>query len=92
MLGKYFMNILVAFDFLGNAFLAGDPDETISSRAGKARRAGRKWGCILCGFLDKIDKGHCEKYLVETEGEDGVLKDSPAPSVGSSGLQSPRQD
>jgi len=59
----------VAFDQLGNAAANGDEDETISSRAAKARRAGRRWGCILCGLLDRIDPNHCEKSIELDEGK-----------------------
>ncbi|WP_302621011.1 hypothetical protein [Cupriavidus taiwanensis] len=41
---RYFWNVLIAIDQFGNALGAGDPDETISSRAGNAKRAGRRWG------------------------------------------------
>ncbi|WP_224742911.1 hypothetical protein [Stutzerimonas kunmingensis] len=59
----------VAFDQLGNAAANGDEDETISSRAAKARRAGRRWGCLLCGLLDRIDPDHCEKSIEHDEGK-----------------------
>ena len=35
-IGKYILNILIAIDQLINAILLGDPDETLSSRAGKS--------------------------------------------------------
>ena len=64
--------VAVANDQTLNAALVGRPgseDETISSRAGKARRAGKRWGCILCRLLDKIDLHHCEKNIENDEGE-----------------------
>jgi len=66
---KYFWNILVSIDQLLNTLLGGYPDETVSSRAAKANRKGKKWGCILCWLLDKIDKNHCEKNIELDEGE-----------------------
>jgi hypothetical protein len=51
----------VAHDQLGNAAMNGNPDETISSRADRARTAGRRWGCIICGLLDRLDPNHCRK-------------------------------
>lgn len=63
--------VAVANDQALNAALvgrAGSEDETISSRAGKASRAGKRWGCILCKLLDAIDPGHCEKSIEEDEG------------------------
>ncbi|MGI9278202.1 MAG: hypothetical protein ACR2PX_01020 [Endozoicomonas sp.] len=67
-LQKYFWNLLIAIDQLGNTILAGDPDETISSRAAKAARSGKRWGCVLCKVLDAIDKDHCKKSVEEDEG------------------------
>lgn len=49
----------IAHDQLANAAANGDPDETISSRAYRAVREGRRWGCILCRLLDWIDQNHC---------------------------------
>lgn len=55
--------ISVAYDQLGNTAANGEPDETISSRAARARREKRRWGCILCGLLDALDTDHCERNL-----------------------------
>ena len=60
--------LAVAVDQFANVLALGDPDETISSRAGKARRKGKRWGCVLCGLLDRIDPGHCERYIETDEG------------------------
>jgi hypothetical protein len=43
--------------------LGGNEDETISSRAAKAKLQGKRWGCVLCKLLDKLDKNHCEKSI-----------------------------
>jgi hypothetical protein len=59
----YLKNLALSLDQLLNTVLGGDPDETLSRRAGRARNAGEKWGCILCKYLDKIDPRHCEKTL-----------------------------
>jgi hypothetical protein len=69
-IAKYFWNILLAVDQLGNAVGGGDPDETISSRAAKAQRRGKRWGCVLCNWLHKIDPNHCEKSIEHDEGSD----------------------
>lgn len=61
----------VAFDQLGNAAANGDEDETISSRAAKARADGRRWGCVLCGLLDRFDPNHCEKSIEHDRGNAG---------------------
>lgn len=59
----------VSFDQLVNATFNGHEDETISSRAGKAARKGRRWGCVLCRFLDKFDPDHCEKSIEHDRGK-----------------------
>jgi hypothetical protein len=62
-LGRWGFRIAVAIDQLGNAILGGNPDETISSRAEKARLRGARWGCVLCRFLDWLDPNHCAKSV-----------------------------
>lgn len=49
------------WDQLGNVALNGSEDELISTRAARARDAGRRWGCVLCRLLDHIDPDHCDK-------------------------------
>lgn len=55
--------VALSFDQLGNSGLNGHEDETISSRAGRAARKGKPWGCRLCKCLDWFDKNHCEKSI-----------------------------
>lgn len=50
-----------AYDRLANVSANGSERETISSRAYRAQTEGRRWGCVLCKLLDKIDPGHCDK-------------------------------
>ncbi|TAL13929.1 hypothetical protein EPN95_04550 [Patescibacteria group bacterium] len=71
-LKRYIMNVLVSLDQMGNAMTGGDPDETISSRAGKAHKKGKTWGKVMCKFLAWFDKGHCKKSIEEDEGGDGL--------------------
>lgn len=66
---RYALNVLVSLDQLINTLLWGDPDETISSRAGKAALRGKRWGCVLCKLLDKLESGHCNKSIEPDEGE-----------------------
>lgn len=69
--------VAVANDQVLNAAMvgrAGSEDETVSSRAGKAARKGKRWGCLLCRLLDKIDPGHCEKHIEHDEGEPAVSR------------------
>lgn len=72
---KYFFNILLGLDQLANAILGGDPQETISSRADKAMREGKRWGCILCKVLSLIQKDHCQKSVEPNAGSNAVIPD-----------------
>jgi hypothetical protein len=56
-------DLAIAHDQLANTAFGGDPDETISSRAGKAARNGERWACLLCRLLDRFDRNHCEKSI-----------------------------
>lgn len=66
---QYVKNLLIAVDQLANAVAFGDPDETISSRAAKAKKAGELWGCYLCRVLHVFEKNHCEKSVELDEGQ-----------------------
>ena len=61
--------LAVSYDQLANTAFGGDEDETISSRAAKARMKGKRWGCALCRFLDWLDTNHCANSLEPDEGE-----------------------
>lgn len=54
--------IILGYDHLGNSVTGGEPGELISTRANRARKEGRRWACILCQLLHKIDPGHCDRY------------------------------
>lgn len=56
-------SIALAYDRLGNAAANDGEVQTVSSRAEKARRAGKRWGCVLCRLLDQIDPGHCDRSI-----------------------------
>ena len=62
-------HLAVSYDQLANTAFGGDEDETISSRAAKARLKGKRWGCILCRFLDWLDPNHCTNSIEPDEGE-----------------------
>lgn len=55
--------IALAFDDLGNVAGNGSMGQTISSRAAHARAEGKRWGCLVCEDLDKIDPGHCDRAM-----------------------------
>jgi len=75
-LGNYLLNILKWLDIGVNViFLFGASNETISERSAKARNAGLKWGCVLCGLLDRVNPGHCDNALTSTIGGDATIPD-----------------
>lgn len=57
---SYILNILVGIDQLGNALAWGDPHASISSRAYLGTLKAKPWACILCRWLDQIQKDHCK--------------------------------
>ena len=61
--------LAVAHDKLANVAFGGHEDETLSSRAGKAAREGKRWACVLCRLLDRRDPNHCEKAIEPDEGK-----------------------
>lgn len=69
MIGRYLINILVAVDQLANTLAGGDPDETISSRAGKSHP--RLARIINALFFWQGD--HCRQSIEPDEGKDGIL-------------------
>lgn len=79
---SYGLNVAISLDEFGNAISGGDPGETISSRAAKARNAGRAWGCVLCKFLGWAatlvagkPTNHCTLSLEANEGSKAVIPD-----------------
>lgn len=61
--GRRAWRLAIAYDQLANTAFGGNEDETISSRAGRARRQGKRWACLLCRLLDRLDPGHCERSI-----------------------------
>lgn len=47
-------NILIALDQLANAIANGSPDETLSSRAHRARLAGKPGWRRVAGVIDRL--------------------------------------
>lgn len=64
---NYIWRLLISIDQFFNTLFGGDPDETISSRAGK-KKDEKKWAKVLCYALDKIDHNHCEESIEKDEG------------------------
>lgn len=67
----FLVNVLLAIDQLGNVIMLGDPDETISSRAG------RVWpNTWWSKFIDRLmfwQTDHCHKAIEKGEGKRDIL-------------------
>lgn len=74
-LKRFLINLLLMLDETGNTLTGGSPNETISERAAKARNNGKRWGCILCSILDRIQANHCNNALTSTIGDDTIIPD-----------------
>lgn len=74
MIKRYVFNILISVDQLVNTILGGDPDETISSRLGKAKKKGNPIAIAICKVLSKFDNKHCIDSIEADEGKDAVIK------------------
>ena len=79
----YVKNVLVVLDCWANTLCLGDPDETISSRSGKAEayEQGKDpkswgWGCRMCSFLAIFQENHCGKALDRNKGRRAVNRDA----------------
>ena len=80
---SYLRNLLItALDLPLNTILGGDPNETLSSRSGKAQAYEQSltpsvygWGCRLCSFLAMFQEDHCGKAITRNRGRDAVIPD-----------------
>lgn len=56
--------VLIAIDQVGNALAGGWADETLSSRAWRAEKSGRRWGGFVRTIIDRMfffEKNHCRQ-------------------------------
>lgn len=67
-IGKYLLNVAVAFDRMMNAAQRGDPNETLSSVAYRKNRDGEPFGFMMhvINALFWFQPDHCHKaYLAD---------------------------
>lgn len=70
---QWFRNVLVSADQFLNTIALGDPDETISSRLGKAAMRGSKTAHVLCHVIGWVlGPGHCNHAIEGDEGKDAA--------------------
>ena len=67
---RYLFNVLIGLDQFGNTLAGGNPDETISSRVGRAARKGKRRAILLEALINLIfalppisQRGHCEASI-----------------------------
>ncbi|GFK95435.1 hypothetical protein NNJEOMEG_03298 [Fundidesulfovibrio magnetotacticus] len=71
---RYFWNVLLGLDQFLSVLTGGDPDETVSSRVGKAAVAGSRMGLALEWCLDHVfGAGHCRSSIEPDEGGGKVV-------------------
>ena len=75
MIWRYIMNWLRWLDEGLNVLTGGDANETMSSRAGKGVKEGKRWACVLCRFLDLFQKDHCARSINADDGANATLPD-----------------
>ena len=63
----YLFNIMVGIDQLGNVLIGGNPDETISSRIGRAALAGKAWAVPIEKLINALfwfaERDHCRNAI-----------------------------
>ncbi len=74
-LGRYIMNWLRWLDEGLNVLTGGDANETMSSRAGKGVKEGKRWACVLCKFLDLFQRDHCQRSINPDDGANATIPD-----------------
>lgn len=65
---RYLLRILIATNQLSNALLGGDPQMSMSARAGFAREQHSKLGTFWCATFDLMDHHHLNpRYPVDAD-------------------------
>jgi len=73
-LKQYIMNWFILLDLAGNTALGGDPQETISSRLGKAASRGNYIAYYVCRCLSWFDEAHCRGAKDPHEGNRAIWR------------------
>ena len=72
---RYLFNVLLGLDQFLSVLTGGDPDETVSSRVGKAAAAGSLCGKAMEWCLDGVfGAGHCRSSIEADEGGEKVAR------------------
>lgn len=61
---NYWQRVGIEFDIAVNVLTGGQLGQTVSYRSAVAWRAGKRWGCIMCWFLNwAVQKNHCPEQF-----------------------------
>ncbi len=71
---RYIINVLLWLDLGANTLLGGDPQETLSSRLGKAAKRGNRIAYVCCRALRWFDKNHCINAIDKDEGDKSIWR------------------
>lgn len=71
-MSRWLLNVLIGFDQLGNAIVNGNPDETISSRVGKAAEKGGRRAIVVEAAINLLfsfrgERHHCANSIERDE-------------------------
>jgi hypothetical protein len=69
---RYIKNILISIDQFINTICLGDPDETLSSRVGKARDKNEVFWARVINKIFFWQKNHCKESIEPDEGKDQI--------------------
>jgi hypothetical protein len=72
---RYTMNWILLLDRALNVAWGGSSDETLSSRAGKRMKEGKRWACVLCKLLNLLQEDHCLKSIDADDGKNAAIPD-----------------
>lgn len=65
---RWALNALKTADVAVNVVVLCDSRvQTLSRRAGLARNAGKRWGCVLCRVLERFAAKHCDRAVAAGE-------------------------
>lgn len=63
--GQYLERCGIEFDTAVNVLTGGQLGQTVSYRVAVAARAGKRWGCVFCWFLNwAVQRNHCALQFV----------------------------
>jgi len=72
---QYLYNWALLFDLAINTLLGGDPQESLSSRLGKAvYKYDNKWAYYACRMLSWFDKQHCYGAIDKHSGDNAIWR------------------